>query len=201
MLDVLSVQNNELVWRWMRLDPKTGAELAPAQKYYSNVGILDGSWTAGFNKRTGGGFTLGRICQGMMAWNSQLVSGAGWAVPRAKADAPKPDLKAGPKHPDAFKAEDYAWRTQLEPHIEWARVHAMALTGNTVLFAGDINNGWRGGQYDGSFLWIKSTADGKTRQKEMKLDARVCYDAMAVAGGKVYLALQNGELMCLGKGE
>jgi outer membrane protein assembly factor BamB len=201
LMDIFSVQNGELVWHSMRLDLKTGAALAPAQRFYGQVGMLDGSWTMGYSKRSGGGFALGRVFGSMLAWNDQLVTGAGWAVTRAKAEAPKPDAKAGPKHPDAFKAEDYSWRTQLEPHIEWARVHAMALTGNTAFFAGSVFNGWAAGRYDGSFLWIKSTTDGKTRQKEIKLDAPPSYDAMAVAGGRVYLALQNGELTCWGKGE
>ena len=197
-VEVFSVQGGELVWHWMRLDPKTGAELPPAQKFYSNGSMIDGSWTAGYGRRSGGGFSLGRVNGSMLAWNSQLMVGPGWAVPRAKTDAPKPAANAAPKHPDAFKPEDYAWRTQLEPHIEWAHVVAMALAGNTVLFAGEIHNGWRGGAYDGSFLWVKATADGKTRQKEMKLDVRPCFDSMAVAGGRVYLALQDGTLMCFG---
>lgn len=199
LIDIFSVQDGELAWRSMRLDPKTGTALAPAQRFNGQVGMLDGSWATGYSKRSGGGFALGRVFGSMLAWNDQLVTGAGWAVARAKAEAPKPDAKAGPKHPDAFKAEDYAWRTQLEPHIEWARVYAMALTGNTALYAGSVFNGWDKGRYDGSFLWMKSTTDGKTRQKELKLEAPPSYDAMAVAGGRVYLALQNGELVCLGK--
>ena len=144
---------------------------------------------------------LGRICAGMMAWNDNLVITPGYAVDRARANAPKPPADAGPKHPDTFKPEELAWRLELEPHIEWARVYAMALAGNTAFYAGSVFNGWAKGRYDGSFLWMKSTTDGKTRQKEIKLDARPSYDAMAVAGGRVYLALQSGELVCWGKVE
>ena len=74
----------------------------------------------------------------------------------------------------------------------------MALTGNTVLFAGSVLNGWSNNRYDGSFLWVKSAADGKTKQPAVKLDAPPSFDGMAAAGGRVYLALQNGELACWG---
>jgi outer membrane protein assembly factor BamB len=195
-----SVQGNELVWHWMRLDLKTGAELAPAQRFYSNGSMIDGSWAAGFGRRSGGGLSLGRVNGSMLAWNSQLVAAPGWAVAREKANVPKPAPNAGVKHPDPFKAGEHAWRGELEPHIEWARIHAMALAGNTALYAGDINNGWRNGAYDGSRLWIKNTADGKSRQKEIDLGTRPCYDSLAIASGRVYLALQDGTLMCLGAG-
>ncbi len=197
--DILSVQNGELVWHWMRLDPKTGEPLTPAQKFYSHGSMIDGSWTVGFGQRSGGGFSLGRVNSGMMAWNDQLVVTSQFAVPRAKADAPKPLPTAAPKHPDGFKAEELAWRFELEPHIEWARVYAMALTSNTALYAGAVFNGWANGKYDGSFLWIKSTVDGKSRQAPLPLDAPICYDGLAVAGGKVFMALQNGTVVCLGK--
>jgi outer membrane protein assembly factor BamB len=197
LIDAFSVQNGELAWRWMRLDPKSGAMLPPAQKYFGRGGMLDGSWTMGFTK-SGGGFSLGRVAGSMLAWNERLMVGAGWAVAREKVEAPKPPPNTGVKHPDSFKPEDYSWKTQLEPHIEWARVHAMALTGNSALFAGSVLNGWANNKYDGSFLWIKSTADGKTRQKQIPLAVAPSYDGLAVANGQVYLALQNGSLVCLG---
>jgi len=197
--DALAVRDGELAWHSMRMDPKTGKDLPPAQKFHSHASMIDGSWMAGYGRRSGGGHMLGRVCAGMMAWNDKLVVAPGWAVARAKADVPKPDAKAGPKHPDPFKPDELAWRTNLEPHIEWARVYSMAVTGNTAFYAGSIFNGWAKGRYDGSFLWVKSAADGKTRQEAIKLDAPPVLDGLAVAGGRVYLALQNGELVCWGK--
>ena len=198
-VDALSMRDGELAWHSYRFDPKTGKDLPPAQKYAGHSSMIDGSWTAGYGRRSGRGLILGRVCQGMMAWNDRLVSAPGWAVPRAKADTPKPAGNNSPKHPDPFKAEDFAWKTNLEPHIEWARVYAMAMTGNTVLHAGSIFNGWQKGRYDGSCIWVKSAADGKTRQEAVKLDAPPCLDGFAVAGGRVYLALQDGSLVCWGK--
>ncbi len=199
LIDVLSVHDGELAWHWLRMDPKTGAMLAPTQKFYSHAGMLDGSWSTGFTKRSGGGFLLGRLCNSMMAWNPHMVVWGGAAIARPKADAPKPRPNAGPKHPDPFKADEFLWRTNLEPHIEWARVTAIALAGNTAYFAGSIYNGWQGGKYDGSMLWIKSTVDGKACQPAMKLDCPPSYDGLAIGGERVYLALQDGTLMCLGR--
>lgn len=199
MQDVLLIREGELTWHTLRMDPKTGAELPPTQRYYAHSGLLDGGWTNGFNKRTGGGCMLGRICASMLAWNEQLVAAPGWAVARAKADIPKPAANAGIKHPDAFKPDEFAWKTNLEPELAWARVYAMAMSGNTVLYAGSIHNGWKKGQYDGSMLWIKSVADGKTKQPALKLDAVPCLDGLAVSGGRVFLTLQDGSLLCLGQ--
>lgn len=199
LMDLFSIRDGELAWRWQRFDARTGQELAPAQRYHGQVGMLDGSWAAGYSKRSGGGFALGRIFGSMLAWNEHLLIGAGWAVDRASARESKPAANAAPKHQDRLRPEEYVWRTELEPHIEWARVNAMALTGNAALYAGSVFNGWRNGRYDGSFIWIKSAADGKTRQKEIKLEAPPSYDAMAVAGGRIYLALQNGMLQCWGE--
>lgn len=199
LIDVLSIQSGELVWHWMRMDPKTGSFLAPAQKFMQHGGMLDGCWTAGFSKGGGRGFMLGKACSSMMAWNDQLVVWPAVAVSRSKVEAPKPPATAAPKHPDAFKAEEMAWHTELEPHIEWARVYAMALTGNSTFFAGSVYNGWANGKYDGSFLWIKATATGKTQQAAIKLESPPSYDSLAVAGGRVYLCLQSGEIICWGK--
>ncbi|MCG3179236.1 MAG: Outer membrane protein assembly factor BamB [Phycisphaerae bacterium] len=196
--DVLVMRDGELAWHWMRMDPKTGKDLPPAQKFIGSAGMLDGSWTTGFSK-SGRGFMLGRVCEGMMAWNRKLVVVPGWAVSRDKAETPKPPATAGPKHPDRFKKEELAWQTNLEPHIEWARVWAMTVTGNAAYFAGGVFNGWANGRYDGSFVWVKSAADGKALQPPIKLDAAPSYDAMAVSGGRLYLALRDGTLLCLGE--
>jgi outer membrane protein assembly factor BamB len=197
--DVISVRDGELTWHSMRLDPKNGSVLPPAQKFYAHVGMLDGAWMGGYGRRSGGGLMLGRMCAGVMAWNKDQVIATAFAVPRAKVETPKPDAKAGPKHPDPFKANELTWSAELEPHTVWSRIYAMALTGNTALFAGSVFNGYANGRYDGSFLWMKSAAAGKKTQEPIKLDVPPVLDGLAVAGGRVYLALQDGTLICWGK--
>ena len=197
--NIFSVQDGELVWQNMRFDLKTGEDLAVTQLYYGNAGILSGSWSSGFGKYSGRGFVVGKACNNMMVWNDKIIAYPATAINLSSAIVPKPTGPSPVKHPDGFKKEEILWSTQLEPHIEWARVNAMVLSGNSVLFAGSVFNGWANGRYDGSFLWTKGVADGKTKQPPMKLDAAACYDGFAIGNGKVYLALQDGSLICLGE--
>lgn len=197
--NIFSVQDGELVWQNMRFDLKTGNDLAPTQLYYGNSGILDGSWSAGFSKHSGRGLVLGKACSSMMTWNDKILVFPASAINRSSAIQAKPAGPSAIKHPDGFKKDELIWSTILEPYIEWARVNAMVLTGNTVLFAGSVHNGWNNNRYDGSFIWIKSATDGKTKQKEIKLDSPAIFDGFAVANGRAYLALQDGTLMCLGE--
>jgi len=199
LIDVLAIRKGELAWHWLRMDPKTGADWPLAQKFYNKFGMIDGAWAAGYGKRSGRGFMLGKACSSMMAWNDRLVVLPRYAVARAKVEAPKPPPNSRAKHPDRFKPEDLAWRVKLKPHVQWAKMHAMAVSGNTALFAGSVFTHLDPDKYDGSFLWTKSTATGETRQERIKLDAPPAYDGLAVAGGRVYLALQNGTLLCWGK--
>ncbi|HOX04852.1 MAG TPA: PQQ-binding-like beta-propeller repeat protein [Planctomycetota bacterium] len=198
-IDVLSIRDGELAWHSHRLDPKDGKVLPPAQKYNGHVGMLDGAWMGGYGRRSGGGQMLGRMCGSTMSWNKDLVIAPAFAVARAKVETPKPDPKAGPKHPDAFKAEDYTWRTEFEPQTPWARIYSTALTGNSAFFAGSVYNGWQKGRYDGSFVWVKSAATGKKTQDAIKLEAAPVLDGLAVAGGRVFLCQQDGTVVCWGK--
>ena len=45
----------------------------------------------------------------------------------------------------------------------------------------------------GGILWAASTATGK-KLAEYKLDAAPVWDSMAVAGGRLYIATQDGKL-------
>lgn len=198
LTDALSIRSGELAFHRLRLDPKTGADLPPAQAFYNQFSLIDGSWSAGFGKRSGRGFMLGRVCMNMMAWNDRLVVWPGAAVARAKADAPKPPPKTRAKHPDRFKREDLAWTMKLKPHIQWSKVNAMALTGTTALFAGSVYTYLDPNRHAGDFLWMKSATDGTTQQAPIRLESPAVYDGLAAAGGRVFLSQQNGVLVCLG---
>jgi outer membrane protein assembly factor BamB len=187
--DLPSVQNGELAWHHLRMDLKTGKALPSVQPIQDNCGML----------RMSRGFMLGKACDNLMAWNDKLVVSPSFAISRAKVEVPKPPADSKIRHPDAFKPEELAWKPDLEPTHPWVRVYAMALTGNAALFAGSVFNGYQGGRYDGSFLWLKSAVDGKKQQATIKLDARPAWDGLAVADGRVFLALQNGVLICWGK--
>jgi outer membrane protein assembly factor BamB len=198
LIDAVSMRKGELAFHWLRLDPATGKGLPSAQRFYNKFSMVNGAWSAGYGKRSGRGFQLGKACNSMMAWNDKLVAWGSAAVPRAKIEAPKPaGGKSRNKHPDRVKRGDLAWTTKLEPHSAWARTNSMALTGSTAIYAGSVYKWAR--TFTGCFLWIKSAKDGASLQKAIKLDSPAVYDGLAAAGGRVYLCLQNGELMCLGK--
>ena len=50
----------------------------------------------------------------------------------------------------------------------------------------------------GGVLWAASAANGK-KLAEYKLDAAPSWDAMAAAYGRLYLAMQDGSVVCFGK--
>jgi outer membrane protein assembly factor BamB len=80
---------------------------------------------------------------------------------------------------------------------------AMVLAGETVLVAGtpvafpadDLAKAYEGRM--GGVLWAASAATGQ-KLAEVKLDAPPAWDAMAVANGRLFIALQDGRLLCLG---
>jgi len=83
------------------------------------------------------------------------------------------------------------------------RVTAMALAGQTLLAAGspdvidsqDPLAALEGRK--GASLWLVSAANGK-KLAERPLATPPVFDGMAVANGRLYLAMQDGEVMCLG---
>ena len=93
-------------------------------------------------------------------------------------------------------------------------VRAMVLTADRLAVAGPVDlgkkepkmlaftneaealAGFRGEK--GVYLRIVSTADGK-KISEHKLSAMPIFDGMSAAGGKLYLSLKNGSVVCFGK--
>ena len=79
----------------------------------------------------------------------------------------------------------------------------MAVGGKTLLCAGtpdvlDPEEPWAA--YEGrrgGVLFALKTADG-TKKAELQLDAAPAYDGMAIAGGRLYLSLTDGKILCLG---
>ncbi|MFW6163209.1 MAG: PQQ-binding-like beta-propeller repeat protein [Planctomycetota bacterium] len=79
-------------------------------------------------------------------------------------------------------------------------VRAMVLAGDTLFVAGPPNpvlveRGKLSGE--GARLVAVSAADGKTLA-EVPLDAAPAWDAMAAAGGRLYLSTQDGRVLCFG---
>ena len=101
---------------------------------------------------------------------------------------------AGSRRSDANRG----WETRIP-----VRVTAMALADQTLITAGPPDvvdpldplaafEGRKGGR-----LWALSTSDG-AKMAEYELDSPPVFDGMAVAGGKLYISLESGELVCFG---
>ncbi len=81
---------------------------------------------------------------------------------------------------------------------------ALVLAGDRVFVAGtpvtfpedDLAKAYEGRM--GGRLWAASAQTGK-KMAEVQLDAPPAWDAMAVAGGRLFIALQDGRLLCLGE--
>ena len=81
---------------------------------------------------------------------------------------------------------------------------AIALAGDQLFVAGtpvafpkdDLAAAYEGRM--GGVLWVASAVNGK-KLAEIKLDAPPAWDTMAVANGKLYLALQDGRVLCMGE--
>jgi outer membrane protein assembly factor BamB len=81
---------------------------------------------------------------------------------------------------------------------------AIALAGDVLFVAGtpvafpenDLAKAYEGRM--GGILWAASAATGK-KLAEYKLDAAPVWDSMAVANGRLYIATQDGKLLCFGE--
>jgi len=93
-------------------------------------------------------------------------------------------------------------------------VRAMVLSPDRLAVAGPVNLGKKDPKllafenepearaaFEGRkdiYLRVVSAADGK-KISEVKLDAMPVFDGMSAAGGKIYLSLKNGSVVCFGK--
>jgi len=134
---------------------------------------------------------------------------------------PKPT--PGKKKKSGRRSASYCASTDwLEYHWEQAVplvVKAMVLAGETLFIAGppdvlDEEDGWLhiedkayGAKFQaqldaldgkqGSRLWAVSAGDGK-KLSEIRLESAPVYDGMAAARGRLYMAMDDGAILCFG---
>ena len=122
---------------------------------------------------------------------------------------PKPGQKRRRRRPRGPKKGPPIWS-----NAESLIVRAMVLGDGKLVVAGPVDLGKKTSRIlafeneaealagfagsKGIFLRVVSAADGKT-VSQTKLDAMPVFDGMSAAGGKVYLSLRNGSLVCFGK--
>ncbi len=102
-------------------------------------------------------------------WSNQLRDGAYRLFARARGD----------------RKERWSKRVPI-------RVRAMVLAGKVLFVAGPMTGG------DGAKLLAISAADGSELAKA-PLDAQPVLDGMAAAGGRLYISLESGRLVCMGE--
>jgi len=99
------------------------------------------------------------------------------------------------------RLEDGAYRLfalkRGEDKMQWAKpaslqVRAMLLAGETLFVAGPA-----AGASDGSATLVAVSAADGTELAQVRLDAPPVFDGMAAAGGRLYISLQNGQLVCM----
>ena len=92
-------------------------------------------------------------------------------------------------------------RSQAPPLWTWAvpepaQIEALLLTPDALFAAGTVD---KDAPREGR-LWALSTETGRPLD-DFKLDVPPIFDGMAAAGGRLYISLQDGRLLCLGKGD
>ena len=181
--DVMALRGGLLQWRFIKLDPKTGKPQGPttanAKGYGGGEGvfegaIMDGMWVHGVNRRSGNAFEFDKIRANLMAWTDKTCMTPASAI---STEQEKPLWVQG--------------RSTIDPRSQKG-IEAIALAGDKVVMAGHAK--------DRGFLRLMAWKDGEVLS-EMPLDAVPTYDSIAVAGGKIYVSLQDGQVVQFVKAE
>ncbi len=134
----------------------------------------------------------------------------------AKAQAPGADAGAKPaggKAAKKGKAAEPSGRTDLWTQPFPVTVRAMVLASDRLVVAGTPDLGQKAEEgfffknpaealdafegRKGGVLCVVSAADGKTLA-EYKLDQPPVFDGMSAAGGRLFISLKNGNVICMG---
>ena len=212
VIDVLRLKDGQLAMHYLRFDPKTG-EPAKDVKMEGDAGLegfIDGTWTR-LGTRRSGNLKYGRASGEMLAWNDKTLFGyecggrTAYAVDLAKTAPieapPEPKMPAGwtgkkpvkPPVNQRLDGKEYAWRLGMKPNQQ---AEAMALASGALVLAGRAYDA-KADKVSG-FLAIVDTQTGKETLRQ-ELPALPCYQGIAVSGGRIYLALENGEVVCFGE--
>jgi outer membrane protein assembly factor BamB len=185
--DLLFVRDGFVVMGNLNIDPKTGKLsllTLPGWKLYKGGAPkrkLDETLGRHYHR-----FIRGRASADLMAWNDKLIAATDYAVTHTMA-FPE-DVKTRALR--FRKKDNFLWVPQMRGY----QVLSVTLASNAALYAGSI---YTRNQPEKGFVRLLSLSDGK-QISETVLPSPPVFDGMAVAGGKVYLSLRNGKLVCLG---
>jgi hypothetical protein len=186
--DVLALRDGMLILHQMNTDPTTGSGTPPkaARSQLGLEGLIDGTWTR-LGTRRSGKLQFGNLLAEMFAWNTSTLV-ASEALGSCYAIAPNKAASAAKIYPNAA---DLIWR-QVTPR---SQVQAMALCAKSVVTAETTA---QSPQKATGVLRVLSLDSGKSLA-EYALGAQPICKGLAVAEDRVYVSLQNGELVCFGK--
>ena len=188
--DLLRLDDGKLALHHLRFDLASGAmtELV-LDKRLGNLGLegwQDSLWTRLTSKRSGH-LVFGRVTAELFAWDARHLFG--YDLAQRSLFALAMERTSGTA---AVLKREYDWydrRRDFQPE-------ALVRGRNGLLAAGtlwdfDLNGPRRG------VLRLLSGETGKN-QAEANLSAPPAYNGIAVARGRVYVALQDGSLVCFG---
>ena len=207
--DILAMRDGKVCMFNVQLDAADGKVVVapliknPPYGHYVGTmgGLMDGTWTQVGNRRAGN-LQVGYTTAEMIAVRGDRVWGYWWNMwqPQGRCFAADVQVAKTSTAP-AQTGKDCLWMKPL-PASHWAE--AMALCESGLVLAGRISppappKGTTKPAGDpASFLMILSPEDGKPAF-ELPLPAPPVFQGLAVVEGKVYVALQDGSLVCAGK--
>ncbi len=208
--DILVGDGTNLYMRHLQLDPndltdRNAADALPTQKnrgkypylgghVMSVAGMLDDCW---FNQTY---WTIdGKSHCKLLVFDDETAYGVKPFAGAARHSRAifTPGTKGYTLFADDRSSRARRWTQQVP-----LRIVAMVLAGETLFIAGppdtvDPDDPWSALQgRSGALLRAVSTIDGKTLS-ETKLDSPPRFDGMAAAGGKLYITLTDGSIVCL----
>jgi hypothetical protein len=204
--DMFFFNGEELGFRNLFVDPASGKFIRKKIKgnyNYSHGGRVDGTWTliSSNNRRSGRGYGTPGFRANLLVWDEKVFIAPGFAVDRKKLEdrrTGKTKVEKGKKMSRKERLRrvwdsECVWEAEgLESH----QVEAMVWAGKNLVYAGRIidkkEKKW-------SFFLMQGLAENGKKVSEIPLEDAPVYEGIAVAQGKIFIALRNGKLVCLGE--
>jgi outer membrane protein assembly factor BamB len=228
--DVLAHQGGDITMRHLAFDPEDLGDREPEPHLFSPAGFLNGDWwhrtywVLGEHFYSGyiGWYFAGREVPAgrLLVVDDSAVYGFSYspddyrgatgrryhlfALERSEQPpVPPADYRRAnrdyPPRGDSRTRMDFRWSQEL-PCLG----RAMLRAGDTLFVAGPPEAALRSPSAfegaEGGILCAVATADGKVAAR-YRLDGLPAYDGMAAAGGRLYVSMEDGRLLCLGDGK
>ncbi|GAI17179.1 unnamed protein product [marine sediment metagenome] len=199
--DILSSDDQYVYLRDMVLDKRGGRQEKGNPHLFTLTGFLDGSWPHRSYWIFGLRCSLSTGCSGrdrnlisgrLLVFNKPMIYGYG----RAKIHWSN-QLQDGAYRLFAIDSDQGAeqWTKKIA-----LQVRAMLLADKVLFVAGlraDAGDGPVGrDESRGALLMAVSASDG-TELAQYRLDSSPVFDGMAAANGRLYLSLENGQVLCM----